>query len=319
MPIPGFLEGQQVRPPKPLNLNVSGSGSVSGSGGSGTATLITEADWKRCLTVVGNGAIEAALADGKIYFRGELAGAALKVATAGMYTRIGNLPDGFRPAETVQAPVYGILTGTSYRVALFRVSQDGTLSIAAPNGTIDGFSVNGLIIPAGAGALRGVAQENLADIAALPPGEKAPADPAILQAVEEALMDTAGVSDTGVVDTAWVACTMAAGQTGTLWARVWKGNVLFKSGTATGANFLTGPISDTTAAVKIATLPDAIPKPPARFHVPISTYQTASKSAYGTGLFFVNNTTGSIEVLPTTCPMDGFWPQGLSYPVGAWT
>jgi len=155
----------------------------------------------------------------------------------------------------------------------------------------------------------------------------APPDPVqpdqIIQIVEDAIASPGnyGTVDTGVSDTAWMACTAAAGITATLWVRVWKGYVIFKAGasaTTTGANFLTGTITDTTASVKIATLPASIPKPPARFHTPISTYQTAAKSSYGTGLLFVNDTTGLVEVLPTTCPMDGFWPQGISYAVGAW-
>lgn len=128
-----------------------------------------------------------------------------------------------------------------------------------------------------------------------------------------------------VADTPWTACTMSGGISGILWARVWKGKVVFKAASTAAANpagLLTGRITSTSSFTTIATLPGSIPKlngNSADWYCPISTYQQGSQVPYGTGQMVIYGN-GSIGVLAGNVPMDGFYPHSIAgYAVGAWT
>lgn len=128
-----------------------------------------------------------------------------------------------------------------------------------------------------------------------------------------------------VADTAWTACTMAAGITDKLWVRVWKGRVIFKaaaSATGTASSLSTGRLTSQSSFKQIATLPGGLPKPNGNqdWYCPVTTYQQGQSVPYGTTLMYLSGSSGNMYVVAGNVAMDGIFPDSAAgYPVGAMT
>jgi hypothetical protein len=140
-------------------------------------------------------------------------------------------------------------------------------------------------------------------------------------------LEATGVASTaavfGVADTAWTACTMAAGITDKLWARVYKGRVIFKaaaSATGTASSLFTGRLTSQSSFKQIATLPGGLPKPNGNqdWYCPVTTYQQGQSVPYSTTLIYMSGSSGNMFVVAGNVPMDGIFPESAAgYPVGA--
>jgi len=125
----------------------------------------TEVEWQPC-TITFSGAaggIDAAEIDGVIHLRGGLSTNTFRTAiSTGSFSAIGKLPDGMtRPEAATLLPVWSILTGSTYRIAVIRIGTDGGISVSGPTGAIDGFDVTGTSFPAGGIASRSMGEEDL--------------------------------------------------------------------------------------------------------------------------------------------------------------
>ncbi len=124
-----------------------------------------DAEWEPC-NITFNGAaggIDVTEIDGFLHLRGGLSTNAFRTAiNNGSFLGIGKLPGGVtRPEVPALVPVWGILTGSSYRIAVIRIGTDGVISVSGPTGAIDGFDVTGVCVPAGGFAARSMGAEDL--------------------------------------------------------------------------------------------------------------------------------------------------------------
>jgi hypothetical protein len=142
------------------------SGKVDTLMGRPPGRSFTEAEWQPC-SIIFNGAaaggIDATEIDGVVHLRGGLSTNAFRTAiTTGGFLAVGKIPDGMtRPEVATLLPVWAILTGSTYRIAVIRVGTDGVISVTGPTGAIDGFDVTGVSFPAGGIAARGMGEEDL--------------------------------------------------------------------------------------------------------------------------------------------------------------
>jgi hypothetical protein len=142
---------------------------------------IAEADWEPCTITYGatgayappSGSIEAAEVDDVIYLRGGLSTNTFRTAiTTGKFTEVGKLPEGMtRPLVAPLIPVWAILTGSSYRIAVIRIGTDGIIAVSGPTGAIDAFDATSSF-PAGGIAARSMGEEDLSLLDAGGDGEQ---------------------------------------------------------------------------------------------------------------------------------------------------
>lgn len=131
---------------------------------------IAEAEWEPCTITYGTtglytpptGGIEAAEVDDVIYLRGGLSTNTFRTSiTTGKFVEVAKLPDTMtRPLVAPLIPVWAILTGSSYRIAVIRIGTDGVISVSGPTGAIDGFDAT-CNFPAGGISARSMGVEDL--------------------------------------------------------------------------------------------------------------------------------------------------------------
>ena len=98
--------------------------------------------WTACVSVTGTGTVEARLINGCVQFRGDRK---INVTAAGSMTTVLKLPAGFPPPAVAQnVAVYAIATGSAFRIALARITVDGSIQLSAPNGAFDTASFDGV-------------------------------------------------------------------------------------------------------------------------------------------------------------------------------
>ena len=169
---------------------------------------IAEADWKPCTITYGatgvyappSGSIEAAEVDDVIYLRGGLSTNTFRTSiTTGKFLEVAKLPEGMtRPLVAPLIPVWAILTGSSYRIAVIRIGTDGIISVSGPTGAIDAFDATSSF-PAGGIAARSGGEEDLSLLDAGGDGSFDSAEERlqalILKTVEDAIKNSDSVDD----------------------------------------------------------------------------------------------------------------------------
>ena len=142
MSIPELIEGQKVRPSKPLAINLGGQFAGNRNDIIGGQLIPTDIPWTACTLTKGSGDLEARMVMGVVSIRGTVK---ITGTSGGTFTQISSLPEGFiGPSTSMVIPVHAIDTGNTYRIGEVRLDMSGAIGVAATSGKMDTIYFDGV-------------------------------------------------------------------------------------------------------------------------------------------------------------------------------